>query len=75
MAKRLAAELPHRRTRATTRRPFAEIFTSFNYDFCQIDPALFAPAEVWVSSLEAAATWHGGAVDAALLHAQWSSKS
>jgi methenyltetrahydromethanopterin cyclohydrolase len=70
VAERLAAELPSRNARDYG-RPFAEIFTAFNYDFYQIDAALFAPAEVWVSSLESGATWHGGGIDAALLRAQW----
>jgi len=73
VARRLAAELPSSNARDYG-RPFADIFTSFNYDFYQIDPALFAPAEVWVSSLESGATWHGGKVDGALLQAQWGSK-
>ncbi|MDR5746690.1 methenyltetrahydromethanopterin cyclohydrolase [Caballeronia sp. LZ029] len=71
VAKRLAAELPSSNARDYG-RPFADIFTSFNYDFYQIDPALFAPAEVWVSSLESGATYHGGKVDNALLEKQWS---
>jgi methenyltetrahydromethanopterin cyclohydrolase len=69
-AKRLAAELPSSNARDYG-RPFADIFTSFNYDFYQIDAALFAPAEVWVSSLESGKTYHGGALDRALLDAQW----
>ncbi len=73
VAKHLAAELPASNSRDYG-RPFADIFTSFNYDFYQIDPALFAPAEVWVSSLESGATYHGGRVDAALLHDQWGGK-
>ncbi|GJH12563.1 methenyltetrahydromethanopterin cyclohydrolase [Caballeronia novacaledonica] len=71
VAKRLAAELPSSNARDYG-RPFADIFTSFNYDFYQIDPALFAPAEVWVSSLESGATYHGGKVDQTLLEKQWS---
>jgi methenyltetrahydromethanopterin cyclohydrolase len=70
-AKRLAKELPSSNAREYG-RPFAEIFASFNYDFYQIDAALFAPAEVWVSSLESGKTYHGGKLDAGLLHAQWS---
>ncbi len=70
VARRLAAELPASGSRDYG-RPFADIFTSFNYDFYQIDPALFAPAEVWVASLESGATYHGGRVDAALLQDQW----
>jgi methenyltetrahydromethanopterin cyclohydrolase len=71
VAQRLAAELPSSNARDYG-RPFADIFTSFNYDFYQIDPALFAPAEVWISSLESGKTYHGGALDMALLDAQWS---
>jgi methenyltetrahydromethanopterin cyclohydrolase len=70
VAERLATELPSKNARDYG-RPFAEIFTSFNYDFYQIDAALFAPAEVWVSSLESGATWHGGRIDDALLRSQW----
>jgi methenyltetrahydromethanopterin cyclohydrolase len=71
VARRLAAELPSSNARDYG-RPFADIFTAFNYDFYQIDPALFAPAEVWVSSLESGTTYHGGKIDMALLDAQWS---
>jgi methenyltetrahydromethanopterin cyclohydrolase len=71
VAQRLAAELPSSNARDYG-RPFADIFTSFNYDFYQIDPALFAPAEVWVSSLESGTTYHGGRIDMALLDTQWS---
>lgn len=70
VARRLADSLPA----ATSRdygRPFADVFKSFNFDFYQIDPALFAPAEVWVSSLESGATYHGGRLDGGLLHDQW----
>lgn len=70
VAKKLAGELPAFHSRDYG-RPFAEIFRSFNYDFYQIDPALFAPAEVWVSSLESGGTWHGGSVERVLLQRQW----
>jgi methenyltetrahydromethanopterin cyclohydrolase len=70
VAKRLAAELPSSNARDYG-RPFADIFKAFNYDFYQIDAALFAPAEVWISSLESGATYHGGKVNKALLDAQW----
>lgn len=69
-AKRLAAELPASNSRDYG-RPFAEIFASFNYDFYQIDAALFAPAEVWVSSLESGKTWHGGSLEYSVLHRHW----
>jgi methenyltetrahydromethanopterin cyclohydrolase len=69
-ARRLAQTLPSSTSRDHG-RPFAEIFASFNQDFYAIDPALFAPAEVWVSSLADGRTYHGGRTDAALLHGQW----
>jgi methenyltetrahydromethanopterin cyclohydrolase len=52
-------------------RSFAEIFKRSGYDFYKIDPALFAPAEVWVSNLDSGNTWHGGALDMALLQRLW----
>ncbi|TDV19550.1 methenyltetrahydromethanopterin cyclohydrolase [Paraburkholderia caballeronis] len=70
-AKRIATELPSSNSRDYG-RPFADIFRAFNFDFYQIDPALFAPAEVWASSLESGRTWHGGRLDADLLREQWS---
>jgi methenyltetrahydromethanopterin cyclohydrolase len=70
LARKLAAELPSWNSRDYG-RPFADVFASFNHDFYQIDPALFAPAEVWVASLESGATYYGGRLDGALLHRQW----
>lgn len=70
LARRLASELPSWNSRDYG-RPFADVFASFNHDFYQIDPALFAPAQVWVSSLESGATHYGGRLDGALLHRQW----
>jgi methenyltetrahydromethanopterin cyclohydrolase len=52
-------------------RPFADIFQAAGYDFYRIDPALFAPAEVWVSSLLSGNTWRGGRCDFGLLQAAW----
>jgi methenyltetrahydromethanopterin cyclohydrolase len=52
-------------------RSFAEIFQHSGHDFYKIDPALFAPAEVWVSNLDSGNTWHGGALDMALLQRLW----
>ncbi|MFC0400224.1 methenyltetrahydromethanopterin cyclohydrolase [Paraburkholderia rhizosphaerae] len=70
LARRLATELPSWNSRDYG-RPFADIFASFGHDFYQIDPALFAPAEAWISSLESGATYYGGRLDGALLHRQW----
>jgi methenyltetrahydromethanopterin cyclohydrolase len=53
-------------------RPFADIFKSFDYDFYKIDPMLFAPAEVVVSSLDSGRTFRGGRVDRALLERSFS---
>ena len=52
-------------------RSFATIFKDVGFDFYKIDPALFAPAEVWVSHLDSGRTWHGGAGDMALLRSLW----
>jgi len=69
-ARSLAHSLPSRNSRDYG-RSFAEIFKQANYDFYKIDGALFAPAEVWVSSLESGRTWHAGAPDMALLQSLW----
>jgi methenyltetrahydromethanopterin cyclohydrolase len=53
-------------------RPFAEIFKAFDYDFYKIDPMLFAPAEVVVSSLTSGRSFRGGRVDPALLERSFS---
>jgi methenyltetrahydromethanopterin cyclohydrolase len=66
----LAATLPSRNSRDFG-RSFADIFKDVGHDFYKIDPALFAPAEVWVSHLDSGRTWHGGAVDMALLRGLW----
>jgi len=50
---------------------FAEVFKASGYEFYKIDPALFAPAEVWVSNLDSGNTWHAGALDMALLRQLW----
>ena len=52
-------------------RSFAEIFKAVEYDFYKIDPALFAPAEVWVSNLDSGSSFHGGALNMELLRGLW----
>lgn len=69
-ARGLAAQLPSRNSKDYG-RSFAEIFKAVEYDFYKIDPALFAPAEVWVSNLDTGSTFHGGALDMTLLRALW----
>lgn len=48
-------------------RPFAEIFKACKFDFYQIDPQLFAPARVAVTSIDSGHTFHAGRFDEALL--------
>ncbi len=49
--------------------PFYEIFTRHNKDFYQIDPLLFSPAEVWLTSASSGRTFHGGRVNTDVLRA------
>lgn len=69
-ARTLAAKLPSGNSRDHG-RSFAEIFKEVQFDFYKIDPALFAPAEVWVSNISSGNTWHGGATDMELLRRLW----
>jgi methenyltetrahydromethanopterin cyclohydrolase len=69
-ARALAEGLPARNARGYG-RSFAEIFREAEFDFYRIDPALFAPAEVWVSNLDSGRTWHTGATELALLRGLW----
>jgi len=48
-------------------RPFGEIFKDVGYDFYKIDPMLFSPAQVAVSSLTTGHTFHAGKIDLDLL--------
>lgn len=52
-------------------RPFADLFADAGHDFYQLDGALFAPAEVWVSHLDSGRTWHAGRLKMDLLHRLW----
>ena len=68
-------ELARRLPSVTSRdygRPFADVFRDYEYDFYRIDPELFAPAEVWISSRTSGMTWHAGKTDLGLLVRQWS---
>lgn len=69
-ARELARRLPSDTARDYG-RSFTDIFRDYDYDFYKIDPALFAPAEVWVSSLASGRTWHAGKTDLALLCSLW----
>jgi methenyltetrahydromethanopterin cyclohydrolase len=69
-ARALALALPSTNSRDHG-RSFADVFKEAGYDFYKIDPGLFAPAEVWVSNLDSGNTWHGGALNMALLRQLW----
>lgn len=56
-------------------RPFAEVFKEVKYDFYQIDPMLFAPAQVVVTNLASGATFRGGARDEKLLAVSFGEKA
>ena len=47
--------------------PFIDIFKRYDNDFYKIDPMLFSPAEVWITSSVTGRTFHGGHVNADVL--------
>ena len=49
--------------------PFYETFQRYNGDFYKIDPLLFSPAEVWLTSTESGKTHHAGRLDPDMLRA------
>lgn len=49
--------------------PFSEIFQRYDGDFYKIDPLLFSPAEVWVTSVQSGTTYHAGGVRPEVLRA------
>ncbi len=53
-------------------RPFSEIFKEVNYDFYKIDPLLFSPAKVSVTSIKTGKTFHAGKLDKDLLDISFS---
>lgn len=68
----LAERLPSSRSRDYG-RPFAEIFKDYDYDFFQIDPMLFSPAEVVVTALKSGNSFHAGCLDQELLEVSFGS--
>lgn len=65
-AEKLAADLPSKGSRDYG-RPFAEVFASYNGDFYAMDRLLFSPARVTVTALDSGRSFHGGALDEALI--------
>lgn len=49
--------------------PFYDIFKRYGGDFYKIDPLLFSPAEVWLTSVQSGTTHHAGRVNADVLRA------
>ena len=49
--------------------PFYDIFKRYGGDFYKIDPLLFSPAEVWLTSATSGRTFHGGRVNPEVLGA------
>lgn len=52
--------------------PFGQIFERYNRDFYSIDPLLFSPGEVWLSSATGGRTFHAGRLDPDVLRASLS---
>jgi methenyltetrahydromethanopterin cyclohydrolase len=55
----LAAKLPASAS-SDYGKPFYEIFQRYEGDFYKIDPLLFSPGEVWLTSTETGRTFHAG---------------
>ena len=49
--------------------PFYDVFKRYDNDFYKIDPMLFSPAEVWLTSTSSGRTFHGGRLDPGVLRA------
>ena len=49
--------------------PFYDIFKRYDNDFYKIDPMLFSPAEVWLTSATSGRTFHGGRLNPDVLRA------
>lgn len=72
-AKHLANNLPSSSSKDYG-KPFGEIFKEVNYDFYKIDPMLFSPARVAVTSLVSGNTYHAGKIDKKLLNKSFTTK-
>jgi len=64
----LAAKVPASASRDYG-TPFYDIFQRYEGDFYKIDPLLFSPAEVWLTSTESGRTFHAGTVNPEVLEA------
>jgi methenyltetrahydromethanopterin cyclohydrolase len=66
--KKLAAQVPASASRDYG-TPFYEIFQRYDGDFYKIDPLLFSPGEVWLTSSETGKTFHAGRLNPEVLEA------
>lgn len=62
----LAGQLPASAS-ADYGQAFFEIFERYGRDFYKIDPRLFSPGEVWLTSASSGRTFHAGRIDEAVL--------
>jgi methenyltetrahydromethanopterin cyclohydrolase len=62
----LAARLPSS-TSPDYGTPFYDIFKRYDNDFYKIDPRLFSPAEVWLTSVVSGRTFHAGRLNPEVL--------
>ena len=70
-----AQDLAHKLPSSSSRdygKPFAEIFKDYKYNFYAIDPGLFSPARITISSVRTGKTYHGGKFNEALLDQSFS---
>jgi len=65
---KLTSELPASAS-ADYGAPFYDIFLRYDKDFYKIDPMLFSPAEVWLTSATSGRTFHAGSVNPEVLRA------
>ena len=65
-ARGLAERLPSSASRDYG-KPFADVFRDYGYDFFQIDPMLFSPAQVAVTAVASGRTFRGGYLNGDLL--------
>jgi methenyltetrahydromethanopterin cyclohydrolase len=65
-AAKLASDLPSAGSRDYG-RPFADVFKSYKGDFYAMDRLLFSPARVTITALDSGRSFHGGALDEALI--------
>lgn len=72
-SEKLAKELPSSASKDYG-KPFGRILMDVGHDFYKVDPRLFSPARVTISSVQTGNSFHGGKIDAGLLDQSFSQK-